>query len=38
LPMTRDYMAKCEKALEMRDLGHRQEPAPTKPIRRKRVE
>ncbi|TIO72184.1 MAG: class I SAM-dependent methyltransferase, partial [Mesorhizobium sp.] len=25
LPMTRDYMAKCEKALELRDLGH-QEP------------
>ncbi|TPL49612.1 cyclopropane-fatty-acyl-phospholipid synthase family protein [Mesorhizobium sp. B2-4-6] len=40
LPVTRDYMAKCEKALELRDIGH-QEPAtptPSKPARRKKVE
>ena len=24
LPMTRDYIEKCEKALEMREMGHRQ--------------
>jgi cyclopropane-fatty-acyl-phospholipid synthase len=36
LPMTRDYMAKCEKALEMRDMGHRQ-PAIVKPARRRKV-
>ncbi|RVB27903.1 SAM-dependent methyltransferase, partial [Mesorhizobium sp. M7A.F.Ca.CA.001.16.1.1] len=42
LPMTRDYMAKCEKALEMRDMGHR-ETAPVKkspaakPARRRKV-
>jgi cyclopropane-fatty-acyl-phospholipid synthase len=29
LPMSRDYMAKCEKALEMRDMGHH-ETAPAK--------
>ncbi|TIT72220.1 MAG: SAM-dependent methyltransferase, partial [Mesorhizobium sp.] len=37
LPVTRDYMAKCEKALEMRDMGHRQEPAVAKPARRRKV-
>jgi len=34
--MTRDYMAKCEKALEMRDMGRR-EAAPVKPARRRKV-
>ena len=31
LPMTRDYMAKCEKALEMREMGQRQETAAAEP-------
>ncbi|MBZ9822516.1 SAM-dependent methyltransferase [Mesorhizobium sp. CA4] len=40
LPMTRDYMAKCEKALELRDIAHKEPaaPAPAKPTRRKKVE
>jgi cyclopropane-fatty-acyl-phospholipid synthase len=46
LPMTRDYMSKCERALEMRDMGHRKdspvshptaEKASPKPARRRRV-
>ncbi|MDX8481980.1 cyclopropane-fatty-acyl-phospholipid synthase family protein [Mesorhizobium sp. VK24D] len=38
LPMTRDYMAKCEKALELRDLGHKEPaPVPAKPARRRRA-
>ena len=37
LPMTRDYMGKCEKALEMRDMGHRQEAPVAKPTRRRKV-
>jgi cyclopropane-fatty-acyl-phospholipid synthase len=33
-------MAKCEKALELRDIGHKEPaaPVPSKPIRRKKVE
>ncbi|TIT46859.1 MAG: class I SAM-dependent methyltransferase, partial [Mesorhizobium sp.] len=40
LPMTRDYMAKCEKALEMRDMGRREAAPvekPVKPARRRKV-
>ena len=40
LPVTRDYMAKCEKALELRDMGHREAPPaekPAKPARRRKV-
>jgi cyclopropane-fatty-acyl-phospholipid synthase len=46
LPMTRDYMTKCEKALEMRDMGHREaspiatpaaEKAVAKPARTRKV-
>ncbi|CDX41360.1 Cyclopropane-fatty-acyl-phospholipid synthase [Mesorhizobium sp. SOD10] len=39
LPMTRDYMAKCEKALELRDIGHKEPaaPAPAKPTRRRKA-
>ena len=32
LPMSRDYMAKCEKALEMRDMGRRERQPMTKPV------
>jgi cyclopropane-fatty-acyl-phospholipid synthase len=37
LPMSRDYMAKCEKALEMRDMGHRPKAPAAKPVRRRKV-
>jgi cyclopropane-fatty-acyl-phospholipid synthase len=42
LPMSRDYMAKCEKALEMRDMGHHEtapakKSAAAKPTRRRKV-
>ena len=37
LPMSRDYMAKCEKALEMRDMGHREKAPAAKPTRRRKV-
>ncbi|TIU04818.1 MAG: SAM-dependent methyltransferase, partial [Mesorhizobium sp.] len=37
LPMTRDYMAKCEKALDMRDMGHRPKAPAAKPARRRKV-
>jgi len=37
LPMTRDYMANCEKALEMRDLGRGQEAPVAKSARRRKV-
>jgi len=35
--MTRDYMGKCEKALEMRDMGRRQQTPVAKPTRRRKV-
>jgi cyclopropane-fatty-acyl-phospholipid synthase len=37
LPMTRDYMAKCEKALEMREIGHRHEQPVAQPAVAKAV-
>jgi cyclopropane-fatty-acyl-phospholipid synthase len=37
LPIARDYMAKCEKALEMREMGHRQEQTSEQPAVAKAV-
>ncbi|RVC93202.1 SAM-dependent methyltransferase, partial [Mesorhizobium sp. M2A.F.Ca.ET.029.05.1.1] len=41
LPVTRDYIAKCEKALELRDHGHPEPEAPAarpaKPTRRRKA-
>ncbi|TIM61963.1 MAG: SAM-dependent methyltransferase, partial [Mesorhizobium sp.] len=37
LPMSRDYMAKCEKALQLRDMGHRPKAPAAKPARRRKV-
>ncbi|CDX24141.1 Cyclopropane-fatty-acyl-phospholipid synthase [Mesorhizobium sp. ORS 3359] len=40
LPVTRDYMAKCEKALELRDHGHPEPETPVaapKPTRRRKA-
>lgn len=37
LPMTRDYIAKCEKALSMHEMGHRKPVLATKPARKRRL-